>query len=238
MDETLRQLGGLLLGSVPTIIFMVLVFGLYTSLVHKPLVRVLTERHAKTQGAVEKARADIAAAEARTADYEQRIREARLGIFKAQEGRRQQALQARATAVAAARARANEQIEAARKLALAAEGAPQEKSGWFGFWWDGIEEKVRGGISEDPRELKKYLIHSTQPAYPEIAKKAGIEGRVRLQVRVGTDGRVEVLKVLEGEPVLADAAIAAVKQWQYRPKQLNGKRVNVISEVSVGFQLH
>src|SRR6266568_1350529 len=132
----------------------------------------------------------------------------------------------------------NEQIEAARKLALAAEGAPQEKSGWFGFWWDGIEEKVRGGISEDPRELKKYLIHSTQPAYPEIAKKAGIEGRVRLQVRVGRDGRVEVLKVLEGEPVLADAAIAAVKQWQYRPKQLNGKRVNVISEVSVGFQLH
>ena len=115
MDETLRQLGGLLLGSVPTIIFMVLVFGLYTSLVHKPLVRVLTERHAKTQGAVEKARADIAAAEARTADYEQRIREARLGIFKAQEGRRQQALQARATAGAAARARANEQIEAARQ---------------------------------------------------------------------------------------------------------------------------
>jgi len=115
MDETLRQLGGLLLGSVPTIIFMVLVFGLYSSLVHKPLVRVLTERHAKTQGAVEKARADIAAAEARTADYEQRIREARLGIFKAQEGRRQQALQARAAAVAAARARANEQIEAARQ---------------------------------------------------------------------------------------------------------------------------
>jgi len=71
MDETLRQLGGLLLGSVPTIIFMVLVFGLYSSLVHKPLVRVLTERHAKTQGAVEKARADIAAAEDRTADYEQ-----------------------------------------------------------------------------------------------------------------------------------------------------------------------
>src|SRR2546426_10806301 len=57
----------------------------------------------------------------------------------------------------------NEQIEAARKLALAAEGAPQGKSGWFGGWWGGIGEKVRGGISEDPRELKKYLIHSTQP---------------------------------------------------------------------------
>jgi F-type H+-transporting ATPase subunit b len=115
MDETLRQLGGLLLGSVPTIIFLVLVFGLYTSLVHRPLVRILAERHAKTEGAVERSRADIAAAEARTADYEQRIREARLAIFKAQEARRQQALQGRAAIVAAARARANERIEAARR---------------------------------------------------------------------------------------------------------------------------
>jgi F-type H+-transporting ATPase subunit b len=115
MDETLRQLGGLLLGSVPTIILLVMVYGLYSVLVHKPLVRVLAERHSKTQGAVEKARADIAAAEARTADYEQRIREARLAIFKAQEARRQQALQTRSAAIAAARTHAHEQIEAARE---------------------------------------------------------------------------------------------------------------------------
>jgi F-type H+-transporting ATPase subunit b len=115
MDETLRQLGGLLLGSVPTIIFLLLVFGMYTVLVHKPLVRVLADRHTKTEGAVEKARADIAAAEARTADYEQRIREARVAIFKAQEARRQQAMQTRAGVVAGARTRANEQIEAARR---------------------------------------------------------------------------------------------------------------------------
>ena len=115
MDETLRQLGGLLLGSVPTIILLVMVYGLYTVLVHKPLVRVLAERHSKTQGAVEKARADIAAAEARTAEYEQRIREARLAIFKAQETRRQQALQARSAEIAAARTRAHQQIEAARE---------------------------------------------------------------------------------------------------------------------------
>ena len=115
MDETLRQLGGLLLGSVPTIIFLLLVFGMYTVLVHKPLVRILADRHTKTEGAVEKARADIAAAEARTADYEQRIREARVAIFKAQEARRQKAMQARAGVVAGARTRANEQIEAARR---------------------------------------------------------------------------------------------------------------------------
>jgi F-type H+-transporting ATPase subunit b len=114
MDETLRQLGGLLLGSVPTVILLLVVYALYGVLVHKPLVRVLAERHSKTQGAVERARADIAAAEARTAEYEQRLREARLAVFKAQEVRRQQALQARSAAVAAARSRAQEQIEAAR----------------------------------------------------------------------------------------------------------------------------
>src|SRR5262249_52991541 len=101
-------------------------------LVHRPLVRVLAERYSKTEGAVEKARADIAAAEARTAEYEQRLREARLAIFKAQETRRQQALQARSAAVAAARSRAQEQIEAARaaieKEKRAAQAGLQEEA--------------------------------------------------------------------------------------------------------------
>jgi len=114
MDETLRQLGGLLLGSVPTIIFMVLVYGLYTAIVHRPLVRVLAERRSKTEGAVEKARADISAAEARTAEYEQRLREARLAVYRAQEARRQEALKARSEAVAEARTRAQAQIGSAR----------------------------------------------------------------------------------------------------------------------------
>jgi F-type H+-transporting ATPase subunit b len=114
MDETLRQLGGLLLGAVPTIIFMLALYGIYTVLVHGPLVNVLAERRSKTEGAVEKARAAIAYAEARTSDYEQRLREARLAIFKKQEERRQKALQARAAAVAAARSQAQAQIESAR----------------------------------------------------------------------------------------------------------------------------
>ncbi len=114
MDETLRQLGGLLLGSVPTIIFMVLLYGLYAVVVHRPLVRVLAERRSKTEGAVEKARADIASAEARTAEYEQKLREARLAVYRAQEARRQEAMQERAAAVAQARAHAQAQIEQAR----------------------------------------------------------------------------------------------------------------------------
>jgi F-type H+-transporting ATPase subunit b len=114
MDETLRQIGGLLLGSIPTVICFLLLYGLYTVLVHKPLARVLSERRARTQGAIEKARADVASAEARTAEYEQRLREARLALFKAQELRRAKASQARAAAIADARQRAQHQINQAR----------------------------------------------------------------------------------------------------------------------------
>src|SRR5882762_9987188 len=115
MDDTLQQLGELLLGAVPTVILLALLYALYTTIVHKPLRRVLEERRSKTEGAVEKSRADIAAAEARTAEYEQKLREARAAVFRAQEARRQAALQARASAVAEARSRAQGQVQAAKK---------------------------------------------------------------------------------------------------------------------------
>jgi len=117
MDNTLRQVGELLLGAIPTIVLLLLLYAIYNLLVRKPLMRILDQRRERTEGAVLKARADVAAAEAKTHDYEQRLREARLVIFKAQEARRQQAQQARAEALAEARARAQQQIrEAAAAL--------------------------------------------------------------------------------------------------------------------------
>ncbi len=115
MDETLRQLGELLLGSVPTVILLALLYVLYTMIVHKPLQRVLEERRSKTEGAVEKSRADIAAAEARTAEYEQKLREARAAVFRAQDAKRQLVLQARTNAVNQARSRAQAQVQSAKQ---------------------------------------------------------------------------------------------------------------------------
>jgi F-type H+-transporting ATPase subunit b len=115
MDKTLQQLGELLLGAVPTVILLALLYALYTAIVHKPLQRVLAERRSKTEGAVEKSRADIAAAEARTAEYEQKLREARAVVFRAQEARRQAALQARTKALNEARNKAQAQVQAAKK---------------------------------------------------------------------------------------------------------------------------
>lgn len=114
MDQTLHQLGELLLGSVPTVILVTLLYALYTSIVHKPLRGVLEERRSKTEGAIEKSKADIATADARTSEYEQKLREARAVVFRAQEAKRQAALQARSTAVAAARTKAQAQIQASK----------------------------------------------------------------------------------------------------------------------------
>ena len=114
MEQTLRQLGELLLGSVPTAILLILLYIIYFFLVNRPLKAVLAEREKRTQGAMEKARADIAAAEARTAEYEQRLREARQKVFKNLENRRQQAAQLRAEAVNQARVRAQEQVKQSR----------------------------------------------------------------------------------------------------------------------------
>jgi F-type H+-transporting ATPase subunit b len=132
MHEMLKQLGELLLGSVPTALMLIFLWTMYSILVHKPLAKVLAERRAKTEGAIEKARADVAAAEARTAEYEKRLREARAVVFKSQEARRKAAMDARSAALAVARAKAQEQIETA-KLAmeqdkLAAQGSLQAES--------------------------------------------------------------------------------------------------------------
>jgi len=114
MQETLRQLGELLLGSIPTIILLLLTFVCYRYLVHFPLQRALQERRQRTEGAMERARADIAASEAKAAEYDARLREARLAVFRAQENRRRQAQDARSAAVAEARAHAHDQVQQAR----------------------------------------------------------------------------------------------------------------------------
>jgi F-type H+-transporting ATPase subunit b len=114
MDETLRQLGELLLGAVPTVILLALLYVLYTLIVHKPLQRVLEERRNKTEGAIEKSRADIAAAEARTSEYEQRLREARATLFRAQEARRKAALDAHTAVLKEALSKAQAQVQSAK----------------------------------------------------------------------------------------------------------------------------
>lgn len=85
MDVILNQLGGLVLGSVPTMILFVLLVISYGLLVRRPLDRLLAERRKRTTGAVEQARGAIAAAEAETTVYEDKLRKAKAEIFQARD---------------------------------------------------------------------------------------------------------------------------------------------------------
>jgi F-type H+-transporting ATPase subunit b len=112
--EILHQLGGLVLGSVPTMVFFILLVIAYGALVRRPLEATLAERRARTTGAVEQARGAIAAAEAETSVYEDKLRAARSEIMAAREHRVKQWQAERDQAIEAARAQAQQKVQAAR----------------------------------------------------------------------------------------------------------------------------
>lgn len=115
MEETLNQVVVLVRNAVPTIVLLLTLFAAYNLLVHRRLTEILAERHRRTQGAIEKAQADVAAAEARTAEYEQRIRDAKVALYRQQEARRKQLQDSRAVALAEARAAAEARVRQARE---------------------------------------------------------------------------------------------------------------------------
>ncbi len=113
MELLLKQLGGLVLGSVPTMILFLITLAAYRLLVHTPLTKVLRERYARTQGAIEKAAAAVSAAEAKTSEYEHRLRDARAGIFRERHERLHAVHVESALALAEARAAAQERVATA-----------------------------------------------------------------------------------------------------------------------------
>ena len=127
MEQTLKQLGDLLLGAIPTVVLLLTLYGLYHVILHKPLEAVLAERRGRTQGAVEKARADINLAAQRATEYEARLRDARMSIFRSLDQRRKQAMETREQALAQARERAHQMVAQA-KTEIEAESAAARAS--------------------------------------------------------------------------------------------------------------
>src|SRR5580704_7071911 len=81
------------------------------------------------------------------------------------------------------------------------------------------------------------LIKKVQPNYPPLAKQARIQGTVVLQAQISKTGDIQNLQLISGHPMLAPAAIEAVKQWKYKPYLLNGEPVEVETQVQVNFTL-
>ena len=89
-----------------------------------------------------------------------------------------------------------------------------------------------GGLIERPQKIRDVT-----PVYPPIALQAGIQGTVILETVIGEDGRVRNLKVLRSIPLLDQAAIDAVRQWQFTPPLLNRQPVTVVMTVTVTFTM-
>jgi periplasmic protein TonB len=91
---------------------------------------------------------------------------------------------------------------------------------------------IAGGNIKAPARTK-YVA----PAYPELARRARVQGIVIIEAMIGADGRVEQARVGRSQPLLDDAALAAVRQWEYTPTLLNGRPTPVIMTVTVVFRL-
>jgi hypothetical protein len=116
--------------------------------------------------------------------------------------------------------------------------ASEDKGDWLDSWLDRLQIAFIGGVREDSDEFMKHIIAQPKPNYPEIAMRAGVQGYVKLQVRAARNGHLEVEKLIDGAPSLADAAIEALNQWRVDPAWVISKRGDVISTVTFNFQLH
>jgi protein TonB len=85
--------------------------------------------------------------------------------------------------------------------------------------------------------MEASLTHRVQPLYPVVAKTAHISGVVRLRAIIATNGSVRQLEVLSGNLILAQSAVAAVREWRYRPTRLDGNDVEVETFITVNFVL-
>jgi protein TonB len=91
--------------------------------------------------------------------------------------------------------------------------------------------RVSQGVSQG------LLVRKVNPNYPPLARQARIQGTVTLEAEISKDGSIENLRLVSGHPMLAPAAIEAVKQWKYKPYLLNGEPVAVQTTVIVTFTL-
>ena len=82
------------------------------------------------------------------------------------------------------------------------------------------------------------LVFGPKPVYPSIARQARISGSVRLAAQISADGHIRDLRLISGHPLLAPAAIDAVRQWVYQPTLLNGKPCEVLTDIEVNFLLN
>jgi protein TonB len=103
-------------------------------------------------------------------------------------------------------------------------------------------EEIKKSVEKGPLKVSEsiveaQLISRIEPRYPALALQTRLQGTVRLRAIISRDGRITSLEVLSGHPLLVQAALDAVRQWQYRPTMLNGEPVEVETSITVNFRM-
>jgi periplasmic protein TonB len=108
-----------------------------------------------------------------------------------------------------------------------------------------IPEPPRKESSVEPTKRLKVtslepamLTRRVEPVYPVLARQTGREGRVELHAIIATDGTIQSLEVLSGDPLFYNSALAAVREWRYRPTVLNGQAVEIDTRITVVYKLN
>lgn len=97
--------------------------------------------------------------------------------------------------------------------------------------------------SRKPRRISEpviaaVLIHRVEPAYPTLPKQMGRSGKVELRAIIATDGTIQSLEVVSGDPLFYQSALDAVRQWRYRPTYLNGQPVEIDTFITVVYTIN
>jgi TonB family protein len=123
------------------------------------------------------------------------------------------------------------------------EGPRPEPIGYFmfidgAFRWDSNIRFVHINTRRGPPVPPQGMLKMVSPVYPPKAKAKGIEGTVKLQIAIRSDGSVKILHVISGDPLLVPAAKKAVSQWRYQPTIVNGRPVSIETTAQVTFSIY
>ncbi len=101
----------------------------------------------------------------------------------------------------------------------------------------GMHTPALPAVQINPEVAENLLVDRVEPEYPDAARRARVQGSVTMEALIGADGKVQQVTPVGGNPQLAEAAVAAVRQWRYKPYTVDGRKVPVRTKVGVTFML-
>jgi TonB family protein len=102
---------------------------------------------------------------------------------------------------------------------------------------EGLSDEPKRAVELTPTAAEDGLLYRVEPGYPEEARQQQIQGAVVLDVHIGTDGGVQEVTVVSGNPLLARSATDAVKQWRFKRHQVEGRAVEMQTRITLNFRL-